>query len=221
MLGKVYRLVRAYQFHLKFAWVRKYTDRPSRALDVGAGTGEWLSFLKKKGWAIAGTEPSDSGRNRAASKGVDLAPSLLEIEGGGFGLITLWHVLEHVVDLSTMLKGLNELTREDAVLIVALPNFQSWDARHYGSFWAAWDVPRHIWHFSVDGIRELIEPFGFEFVGSRPLWLDAFYVAVLSEKYKFGRPRYFRALVNGIRSNLSAMATSESSSRVYVFRKRK
>lgn len=219
--GRMYRGVRHFQHGLKYAWVKRLSPKPGIALDVGTGTGEWPDYLSKRGWAVRATEPSAKGRSRATAKGVQITQDFMSLEGEAFDLITLWHVMEHIGSLDKALAQINRLCSPNGYVIVAVPNFLSWDAGHYGVFWAAWDVPRHIWHFSRAGLIALYEEHGFSLVRTYPLWADAFYVSLLSEGYKRGRASVVRALWSGLRSNMRSLLDSEPSSRVYVFQKLK
>ncbi len=220
-MGWVYRKIRFYQFSVKLTWIRQLAPLAGSVLDIGTGTGEWLGFLKSRGFEVWGTEPTDAGRDLALSKGLEVSRSLREIRGQRFDVTTLWHVLEHVADLGTFFEELDSCTSSGSLLLVAVPNFRSYDARHYGIHWAAWDVPRHVWHFSAPGIQRLFADRGYECIQTYPLKWDAFYVSLLSERYRGNRFPYPAALMNGLRSNLSAKGTSEFSSRVYAFKKSK
>ena len=115
-------------------------------LDIGAGTGDFLALAKQKKWKISGVEPNLKARNLAKEKGVILHDSLEDVENQ-FGIITLWHVLEHLPNLESQIKTIKSLLHQDGSLIIAVPNFKSFDASYYKEFWAAYDVPRHLWHF--------------------------------------------------------------------------
>ncbi len=221
LMGWLYRSVRAYQFSVKLRWIRELAPEADSLLDIGTGTGEWLAYLKSRGFKARGTEPSAVGRELASSKGLEVSDNLGDMRDENFGVVTLWHVLEHLVDLEGFFAQLDSCTSTDSLLLIAVPNFRSWDARHYGVYWAAWDVPRHVWHFSAPGIRRLLAEQGYQCVQTFPLKLDAFYVSLLSERYRGNRFPYLTALINGFRSNASAKATQEYSSRVYAFRKSK
>ncbi len=221
MLEKIYQLVKKYQLKKKETWIREYADRNAKILDVGAGTGSFVKFLKDNGWFSEGVEPNLKARSMATGKGVKLSASLKDLGAQRFDLITLWHVLEHVPDLDKSILEFKNRLSENGLLFVAVPNFRSYDAKIYGSYWAAYDVPRHIWHFSQNSIKEIFSRNGFSLVGVKPMIFDAFYIAQLSEKYKHGKHRFFSAFWHGMRSNLQARRTGEYSSLLYVLKKAK
>jgi SAM-dependent methyltransferase len=189
-------------------------------LDYGAGTGDFLSEAKQIGWQVYGIEPNDGARNLAGKKGIDLVAERSELGTKKFEVITLWHVLEHIHDLDSTLDYLYDHLADSGLLVIAVPNYRSWDAQHYGSDWAAYDVPRHLWHFSKNSMEVLFKD-GLELIDIRPMKLDAFYVSLLSERYrknKFGWPA---AIWSGIRSNSYGRRHHEYSSHIYCYRKPK
>jgi len=135
-----------------------------------------------------------------------------------FDIITLWHVLEHVSDLDAQIKELKRLLKPKGYLIIAVPNYKSYDADHYKTFWAAYDVPRHLWHFSKNAIQSIFGKFNFILEKTLPMKFDSFYVSLLSEKYKTGKMNYLKAFRIGLRSNIKAKRTGEYSSLIYVLR---
>ena len=190
----------------------------ARLLDVGAGTGDFVAAARKRGWNAIGMEPGLTARERAALKGIELTDSFTKLEGK-YDVITLWHVLEHLPDLDKEIDRLTSSLQDGGTLVLALPNFRSWDARHYGKYWAAYDVPRHLWHFSRKSIGKLFGRRGFKIVRAYPLWFDAFYISLLSEKYQANGLGLLRGFVNGCRSNLAALRTGEYSSLIYILQR--
>lgn len=184
-------------------------------LDIGAGTGDFLEYCKDNKYKVTGTEPSEAARKIAKRKGIDLYESLDQITEKEFDVITLWHVLEHVPNLFECLEQLKEMLKEKGKLIVAVPNFKSYDAEYYKEYWAAYDVPRHLWHFSQKSIRTLFESVEMKVVNVHPLKYDSFYVSLLSEKHKTGKSNYLKAFWVGLKSNMKASKTSEYSSLIY------
>ena len=153
-------------------------------------------------------------------KGIRLASSLTDVSREEFQVITLWHVLEHLPNLEQNLNGLVQYLEEDGVLIVAVPNFKSWDAKHYKSFWAAYDVPRHLSHFSRTSIATIFNKYGFEVTSVHPMTFDSFYVSMLSEKYKGNKLYFVSGVLKGLWSNLNALFTKEYSSLIYVLKRK-
>lgn len=191
-----------------------------RILDIGCGAGDFLSVAKNNGWAIEGVEPNQEARKYTAEK---LGKQIFSIEefnllnDHSFDVITMWHVLEHVEDINQQALELQRLLKPGGRLIIALPNICSFDAEHYGKYWAGWDVPRHLFHFSFTSIQSLLKKHGFLFLKREPLRWDAFYISMLSEKYKNKRVRPLLTLLNGCKSNTKAKKTREYSSNIYIF----
>jgi SAM-dependent methyltransferase len=217
LISKAYKAVRAYALRKKLAMVSDLVPRGTM-LDYGCGTGSFLSLAKSKGWKVRGVEPSDTARSVAANRGVEAAPDYSQIGAGTvFDAITLWHVLEHVYDLNATLEWFKGSLSSNGVLVVAVPNHRSYDALHYESVWAAYDVPRHLYHFDRKSLPALMEKHGFKLESIEPMKFDSFYVSMLSEKYKGGS--LIGALYHGLRSNIQASRSGEYSSLVYIFRK--
>ncbi|MEX0274048.1 MAG: class I SAM-dependent methyltransferase, partial [Flavobacteriaceae bacterium] len=190
-------------------------------LDIGAGTGDFVAALHKKDWEAYGVEPNRGALKRAGDKGIQLFPSLKELPVQKYKAITLWHVLEHLPDLESQIEGMKGLLDTDGFMIVAVPNYKSFDAKYYGEYWAAYDVPRHLWHFSRTSVARLFDAHGMKIVDTRPMWFDSFYVSLLSEKYKRGKQGYWRPFWIGVQSNLSALRTGEYSSLIYIITENK
>jgi 2-polyprenyl-3-methyl-5-hydroxy-6-metoxy-1,4-benzoquinol methylase len=190
-------------------------------LDIGAGTGDFLIEAKKKNWNVEGIEPNSKAQNLAQTKGLKLHKEVEELSGKKFSVISMWHVLEHVPNLEEQIKTLHTILEEDGFVIIAVPNFKSYDAIYYKEHWAAYDVPRHLWHFSQTGIERLFLAHKFKLIDTLPLPFDAYYVSLLSEKYKNGKSNLFKAFQVGLKSNTKAKTTSEYSSLIYVFKKLK
>lgn len=219
----VYHLVRKIALKRKLALLNGLPLKSKRLLDIGCGTGDFIEFADRKGWEVCGVEPNEKARGAAARKvtnAVHDVNHLSDLKPGSFDVITLWHVLEHLPDLQKHLDIFKNTLSSNGHLIIAVPNFKSYDAKYYNNFWAAYDVPRHLWHFSRSSIKELIKPYGFELLKEQPMLFDAFYVSLLSEKYKTGRMNPINALWIGLISNLKARRTKEYSSIIYVLKKR-
>lgn len=216
---KIYYSVRNYTIKQKFKLINKHF-KAAKILDIGCGTGEFLSYFKAKGWNTTGIEPNETARKIATKKhglNVHLEAQLDKLKKSSFEVITMWHVLEHVPDLSLRIKQLKSLIKEKGILIIAVPNIDSKDAKTYGNFWAALDVPRHLYHFNPSTIKKLFEKFGFELKETHPMKFDAFYISMISEKYKTGKANYIKAIYNGLKSNLyAAFHKNNYSSNIYV-----
>jgi 2-polyprenyl-3-methyl-5-hydroxy-6-metoxy-1,4-benzoquinol methylase len=218
---KVYYSVRNYTIKKKFKLIWKYFKN-GNILDIGCGTGEFLNFFKLKGWNTTGIEPNNSARKTAIEKyGLNIhdEKQLDKFKDSSFDVITMWHVLEHVPDLRMRIQQIKSLIKENGVLIIAVPNIDSKDAKTYGKFWAALDVPRHLYHFNQSSIRKLFENSGFELKEILPMKFDAFYISMISEKYKTGKANYIKAIYNGLKSNLYATSHKDNySSNIYVLK---
>lgn len=219
LVDRLYQLVKRVLLAKKLKWIRSYAYTERSVLDFGAGTGDFLRKVRKKGWDFEGVEPNPMARGLASEKRLQLYRTLLEVPSREFQIITLWHVLEHLPDIDKDIPALLEYLREDGTLFIAVPNFKSYDAQYYGKFWAAYDVPRHVWHFSRSAIEKIFERHGMELVEVKPLIFDAFYVALLSEKYKGNKWAFLKAMLVGLRSNFRAMKTGEYSSLLYILQR--
>ncbi len=187
-------------------------------LDIGAGTGDFLAVAKQNGWSTTGIEPSPKAKSIAITKGISFVENTTDLANHSFDVITMWHVLEHVPDLDFQIKELKRLLKPSGTLIVAVPNFKSFDAKHYGKFWAAYDVPIHFWHFSKKAIELLFAKENMKLKKVLPMKFDSFYVSLLSEKYKNGKMNFIKAFFIGLKSNWKAARTKEYSSHIYVLK---
>lgn len=193
-------------------------------LDIGTGTGYFPHFMQEKGWKVSAIEKSPKAREFARKHfqlDVSAPETLFTLEKETFDAITLWHVMEHLEHLNETWKQLYQLLKPGGVLIVAVPNPNSYDAGHYGERWAAYDVPRHLWHFTPSVIQQFGAKHGFILAEHHPMPFDAFYISMITEKY-FGRKLPFlRGAWIGFRAWMASLAKKEhSSSMIYVFRKK-
>lgn len=218
LFEKIYHIVKSYSLKKKVGMINSYHSQKGSLLDIGAGTGDFLVTAKASGWQTTGIEPNQSAKNLAVSKGISFENSIESIENQQFDVITMWHVLEHVPDVAHQIKQLKRLLKPEGTLIIAVPNYKSYDAQHYGKFWAAYDVPRHLWHFSKVSIEKLVSRENMKLVKILPMVFDSFYVSLLSEKYKNGKMNFIKAFWIGLRSNLKAKSTKEYSSHIYVIK---
>lgn len=216
---KVYHFVKGIALKQKVSLISSLNKGSGKLLDIGSGTGDFLVTAKEKNWDVFGIEPNQDARILSEKKGVKVLKDLNEVSGTNFDVITLWHVLEHVPDLENYIQQISSRLKPTGTLIVAVPNFKSKDAKHYKEFWAAYDVPRHLWHFSKTGIERLFSKHDFQLLKTKPMWFDAFYVSLLSEKYKTGKSNWVKAIFMGLYSNFSGLSTKEYSSHIYIIKK--
>jgi SAM-dependent methyltransferase len=224
LFNRLYQLVRKRAIVSKKKMIEQLVDRAQRRLlDYGCGTGAFVAAMQSGGWNVHGIEPDPGARTRAVAqtKAKIADPSFLtELPDESMDVITLWHVLEHVHDLHSTLGHFNRILHKNGILLVAVPNHKSHDALHYGASWAAYDVPRHLYHFDPSTMKALMKLHGFDLVDMKPMWFDAFYVSLLSEVYRSGRMRPFRAMLTGIVSNTKALTQKGvCSSQIYLIRK--
>jgi len=219
LTDKIYQAVKKISTVSKLRIIGRFVGEEKILLDVGAGTGDFLLAAKKRGWAITGVEPNQDARMRSREKKIELLSAMEALPGEKFQIITLWHVLEHLSDLENQILKLAWHLEEDGSLVIAVPNFNSFDAKYYKEFWAAYDVPRHLWHFSRSSIEKLFLKHGLKVVKTKPLIFDSFYVSLLSEKYRTGKQNFIRAFWIGLLSNISAWRTREYSSLIYILQK--
>lgn len=218
LFEKAYHFVKNIALRNKLNLINAEQTQKGKLLDIGAGTGDFLLTAKNDGWETIGVEPSERAKNIAKQKGISFVDEISALENNSLDVITMWHVLEHVPDLQHQIQELKRLLKPTGTLIVAVPNFKSFDANHYETFWAAYDVPIHFWHFSKKSIQLLFEKVDMKLEKILPMKFDSFYVSLLSEKYKTGKMNYFKAFFVGLRSNLKAKSTKEYSSHIYVLK---
>jgi len=214
----VYYLVKKRTIRKKTRLINKKLGRIGTLLDIGIGTGDFILSAKEQGWDVSGIEPSDKARGQASNKGLDVKKGLGDISHKSYDVITLWHVLEHLPGLQRTIEQIESMLNPGGILIVAVPNFRSFDAKHYKEHWAAYDVPRHLWHFSRESMKKLFSK-DLVMISKLPMIFDSFYVSLLSEKYKGNRLAIPKAFLVGLWSNISAWKTKEYSSLIYCFKK--
>ena len=222
LMNTIYKQVRHYTIAKKVAMMMRIVDGKKTLLDYGCGTGEFLNVMQLNKWEVKGIEPGDGPRNQAISNyklAVTPPDSIFSMENESFSIITMWHVLEHVHSLQEYITQLKKLLTANGRLIIAVPNYTSSDAASYGEYWAAYDVPRHLYHFSPKAMEMLMEKHGLKLIACKPMWFDSFYVSMLSEKYKTGRICYIRAFLIGLLSNIKGMLSKQYSSHIYIFKK--
>ena len=221
LFDRLYQLAKRYSLGKKERYARKYCQGKKSLLDVGSGTGDFLLYAAEKNWEVTGIEPNERAVKRSAAKGIHVYPTLDALQGKSFQIITLWHVLEHLPNLEESIAKIDGLLEDGGTLIIAVPNFKSFDANYYRQYWAAYDVPRHVWHFSRQAIQKLFHDRGFHLTKTIPMWLDAYYVGILSERYKGSGWPFLKGIWIGCRSNANALVSKEWSSHIYILQKAK
>lgn len=210
------------------AWKRKLilthsTRATNKLLDYGCGTGAFVQTTTKDNWQSFGVEPSSEARQEATRiTNVPIYTSLEEASTHSFDVVTLWHVLEHVPNLDQILQKLKSMLSNNGTMFIAVPNHLSWDGNHYKEYWAGYDVPRHLWHFSDQTMKLLVEKNGLQLQQIIPMKLDSFYISLLSEKYKTGNTTIagmIKAFINGMKSNILASKNGQYSSLIYIVKK--
>jgi len=225
LINKLYQLVRNYTLHSKRKLIEKEAGLKSGTmLDIGCGTGEFLNTMKNSGWEVYGVEPDEGAQqiaNRKFQLEIKIPKKLFEFTADFFDVITMWHVLEHIHHLDKNMTQLTNILKPDGTLFIAVPNYHSFDAKYYDSGWAAYDVPRHLYHFTVQAIVTLLERFGLKLKKLKMMPFDSFYVSMLSEKYKKEAGSLLRAMSIGLKSNLKAIPhTGRCSSLIYFVKKK-
>lgn len=219
LFARMYRLAKGYNLGWKGRLLNSLKNNAS-FLDYGCGTGDLITHCQELGFQVRGAEPSDSAKGHLSSLVVDnvVTPEEELKSARSYDIISMWHVLEHIREPRDILSRLKDKLNQRGHLVIALPNNASADAKHYGNHWAAWDVPRHLWHYRPEQIIRLANDLGFEHVNSHPMWFDAFYVSLLSERYKRGYSpsAIFWAAISNFRALFNKK--ERCSSQVYVFK---
>lgn len=224
LVNVVYHQVRKYMLGRKRRLIKKVTAlQKGHILDIGTGTGFFLNEMRKSGWQVKGIEKSEDARKFAESElNLINQPSeeLFNLKDKSYDVISLWHVLEHIHQLNKYMDEFFRLLKDHGKLVIAIPNHTSYDAKHYKEFWAAYDVPRHIWHFAPDQIKLLGEKHGFKLNSLHTMPFDSFYVSMLSEKYKKSSFGLLKGVFHGKISWLTCiLSKTKCSSVIYVFEK--
>ncbi|OUS19206.1 methyltransferase [Nonlabens dokdonensis] len=216
--ARCYNFAKGFNLKSKTSLIKKFAQKGS-VLDIGAGVGDLVLALKEAQLNVTGFEPSEKARAVAKNKGVDLYASLDDVDANSFQLISMYHVLEHVPDVEKQKEKILQLLKPNGVLILALPNYESFDAKYYGSYWAGYDVPRHLFHFNKKAVKSIFDK-EFDIIKMQPMWFDSLYVSILSSKYKKSTFPFLSGIFIGLFSNLKAIITNEPSSITYVLKKR-
>lgn len=214
LFDRLYRIARSITLRQKLRLAADGIDRKT-ILDFGCGTGTFINYASDHGWLATGIEPSELARKQATQGKAEIKTSLSEIDGKEFSVITLWHVLEHVHDLNHTIKTLAGRLEPKGQLIIAVPNIESPDARRYMQHWAAYDTPRHLWHFSKSTMQRLLRNHDLTLTDIKGMPFDAYYVSMLSEQNKrltsYQPTNYIMGAWNGLLSNLTSPAQNKSS----------
>lgn len=218
LFEKMYHFIKRRAIKNKLRLIEQHQPVKGKILDIGAGTGDFLLEAKNKNWETVGVEPNEKAKSIAIKKGVLFADTIEKLESNSFDVITLWHVLEHVPDVVHQVAELKRLLKPSGTLIIAVPNFKSFDANYYKTFWAAYDVPRHLWHFSKTAIEKLFDKQNMNLVAVKPMWFDSYYVSLLSEKNKTGKMNFINGLAIGFVSNVVGIFKNEYSSHIYILK---
>lgn len=222
LFNKLYKLVRSITLKQKVNLLGKETGV---LLEFGSGTGELLAVCQAKGWKCIGVEPEEKARKQARKNHkLELAETSekIELTENSTDRIMLWHVLEHIPNLQETLGNFKHWLKKEGELLIAVPNHKSWDAKYYQENWAAYDVPRHLYHFDKNSMSTLLSQHDLEITKIKPMWFDAFYVAMLSEKIKSGQKKLLKGTIIGLLSNLRALfGNQEFSSQIFIIRHKK
>ena len=220
--NKLYQIIRNYTLRKKVKLLQSLNPN-NKLLDIGCGTGEFLNQSKINGFDVLGIEPSEKARTQAKNNfhlEVKEESAIEKLGDQTFDFITMWHVLEHVYPLNERVQQMHRLLKDNGQIIIAVPNRESYDAHYYDKYWAAYDVPRHLYHFTPNTIAQLFENHGFTTHKVIPMKFDSFYVSMLSEKYKNKRSNLVSAFFHGLQSNLKSKNQNKYSSQIYVFTKK-
>lgn len=221
LFEKLYHFIRRISLKKKLKLINLFFSEEKMLLDIGCGTGEFLKIAQQNNWTVFGIEPNKKARsiaNKKTNNSVSDIEELSNFKPQSFDVITLWHVLEHLPRLEEHISLLKSLLKSNGTLIIAVPNYKSYDAKYYKEFWAAYDAPRHFWHFSQTSISKLFEKENMYIENRLPMKFDSYYVSLLSEKYKSGWMNIFNAFRIGWLSNFKAKQSTECSSLIYYIK---
>ena len=217
-ISVLYNCVQKLMFKYKLDLIKKYVIEGSKLLDFGSGLGKF-SIYADKTYETHAVEPIIYKSNFATKNGIEVKKCIENYNLKKFDAITFWHSLEHVYKLNDILKILRKNLKENTYIFIAIPNLMSYDANKYKKYWAGYDVPRHINHFSRKGMKKFVENFNFKLIETKPLFFDAFYISYLSETYRKSKYPMLKGFYYGLLSNILALKTKEFSSNIFVFKK--
>ena len=216
----LYLFVKKLNFYLKYKFLKPVLDSNKSLLDFGSGNAYFVSKLKNKGLQAVAYDPFYNDISNKTIKDESVLKDEKSLTGFSFKTVTMWHSLEHVFSYTETLSLISKILMSHGNLIVACPNYESFDANYYKKFWAGFDVPRHYWHFSPNGLIEIMSQNGFDYIKKKPMYFDAIYVSMLSEQYKQSKLWFIKGLAVGVWSNLVSLFKNNASSYVYLFKKR-
>ncbi len=211
----LYSVVKRQMHRKKLEWMSRQLNHNSSVLDYGCGTGDFVNYLRSKSVMAYGYDPNI----KFNLDSPDYLTNNFDWGVNKYDIIFLWHVLEHTHDPFVLLQSLKKLLKKNGKIFIAIPNFKSFDSTYYRKYWAGYDLPRHLWHFSRKSIYQIAEQNNFKIHTEKRLYLDAIYVSFLSEKYKSSRFPYLQGLIIGFISIFRSFFTKESSSFLFVFNK--
>jgi len=219
----MYHTVRKYSITTKLNLLKKISKNKNH-LDIGCGTGEFLNACKNSGFKTEGIEPSKLAREQAIKNynlSVTHNTELDQFKSSQFDTISMWHVLEHIPELNKTIREFNRILNKNGKVIIAVPNHNSWDAKYYKEYWAGWDTPIHLWHFSKLSIEKIFKIHDFKLIEKKPMLFDSYYVSLLSEEFKTGKKKYVKGFTIGLLSNIIGIFSKRGcSSIIYVFEKK-
>lgn len=224
LINIIYKLVRKYSTGNKVKLIESISQKKKgKILDYGTGTGYFLAAIKDKDWKVTGLEPDKKARKLAEKQcGTKIAERIDEIIALNqkYDIITLWHVLEHIHDLNATFILLKSLLKEKGRIIIAVPNIDSYDNKIYDQDWAAYDVPRHLYHFNQESMKTFVMKHGMKIKNIYPMKFDSYYISMLSEKYKNNNFQMIKSILNGYKSNSYAVKNKNNySSIIYEVKK--
>ncbi|MAW16917.1 MAG: methyltransferase [Flavobacteriaceae bacterium] len=216
--SKIYSWVKRRNIKSKLNWIHQYATK-GQILDYGAGNGDFALAAQQEGWRVCVYESSPSATETLKHR--QLSTASMPLKENQFDVITLWHVFEHINKPDEALASFYKSLKPGGILVLAVPNCASWDAKHYKTFWAAYDVPRHRWHYNKQAISFLVRKAGFELFKTKNMYWDAFYISMLSEQYQNAKAPWIKAFYKGLYANFKGWRTTNTSSLTFFLQKPK